>query len=82
MLRTREAKFRVSGIQPTHVWFEVLHGDDAGRRVSIPLYTDKHTDDITETIQSLTEDDVVTATLESESETEPSWHVTSIDTHA
>lgn len=69
MLRTEETEYIVSGVERTHIWLEVLHGPDQGIRVSVPLNDD---------LQDLSESDVVTAILGSNTENSPNWHVVSI----
>lgn len=66
MLRTKETKYIVSDVERTHIWLEVLRGSHQGIRVSVPL---------TECLQELSEGDVVSAVLESDTEEGPNWRV-------
>lgn len=40
VIRTEQEKYIVSSVERTHIWLEVLHGEDKGIRVSIPLYSE------------------------------------------
>ena len=78
-LRTELAKFRVVGEGHRCVWLEVLYGDDAGIRVSIPLWNDAYSERLQERIQSLERDEVVEAVLVSETDP-PNWRVEELST--
>ena len=78
VIRTEQENYIVSSVERTHIWLEVLHGEDKGIRVSIPLYSEEQSNDITEVIRSLEKRDVVSATLESSGELPRNWIVNSI----
>lgn len=77
-VRTKKEKYLVSSVTKRNVWLEVLHGDDKGIRVSIPLYSKRQSDDIIDTIHSLQKGDVVSATLESPDKLPRDWTINSI----
>lgn len=56
----------------TRLWFEVLHGGDAGIRVSIPLYHESYSEEMREQLATLSQGDVVEAVLERDGPSE-SW---------
>lgn len=64
-----EGNVMVVGVRRTHVWLEVLDGQDAGIRVSVPR----------EKANELAEGDVIDATLSTPSLTPPSWTVESFE---
>lgn len=77
-IKTKKEKYLVSGIERTHVWLEVLQGDDTGIRVSIPLYSKKQNEEITKILHSLEEGDVVSAVLQSPNKLPRKWIINSI----
>ena len=78
MLQTSEAEFLVSSTHPHHLWFEVLSGEDQGRRVSIPLRDAAYPKNTEHALQELSTRDVVRAVLVSDAEDAPKWRVKSI----
>lgn len=76
MLKTQKTDYRVAGVQRTHIWLEVLHGDDHGTRVSVPLYDSETPEDVQARLHQLTTNDVISAQLESSTTSPPNWRVT------
>jgi len=79
MLKTRPALYEVVGSQNNHLWLEVLEGDDAGIRVSIPVRHSTYEDnDLQSQVLRLSEGDVAQLVLESETEQRPDWRISEI----
>lgn len=78
-LRTDREQFLVHATKRTHIWLQVLHGDDAGIRLSIPRHHNEYSHELQHTIQSLNPDDLVTAELISPTENPPRWRVTELE---
>lgn len=77
-IKTKKEEYLVTGIERTHIWLEVLHGEDIGIRVSIPLYSKEQNNEITKILHSLEKGDVVSAVLKSPNELPRNWVVDSI----
>lgn len=78
MLRTRPMQYLVVGRQSTHLWLEVLHGEDRGIRVSVPLRDTTYDAELQDRVLDLSEGDVETFILESEDGDRPKWTITAI----
>lgn len=62
----------------THIWFEVLTGDDMGIRVGVPLFASRYSAEMEERVQSLNEGDIVEAVLQREDSSD-TWRPTKIE---
>ncbi len=78
MLYTEQLEFEVVGKENNHLWLRILHGEDEGMRLSVPVRAPEHDDDQTELLYSLTHRDVVRAKLCSRTTEYPDWRVDSI----
>lgn len=63
----------------THIWFKVLEGPDQGLKLSIPLYSKEYSETVEEDVHSLSQGDLVCASLRRKNNEEP-WKVTEIHT--
>ncbi len=79
MLKTRPALYEVVGEQNNHLWLEVLEGDDAGMRISVPRRSRSYDEELQKTVLSLESGDVCTFELESETVKSPNWRIAEID---
>lgn len=80
MIQTESAKFQVHSIEQTHLWLEVLHGGDQGMRVSIGRYASDQSEEVNQTLRSLSEGDVVEAELCRVESSGSSWMMESVTT--
>lgn len=79
MLKTRPTLYEVVGGQNNHLWLEVLEGNDAGIRISVPRRSSDYDEELQEEILELTTGEVHTFELESEAKASPNWRIASID---
>lgn len=79
MLVVADTEFEVVGRTNNHLWLRLLHGQDAGMRLSVPVRDPDHSPDNIAELQRLEHGDVVRATLCSESDAYPDWRVDEVD---
>jgi hypothetical protein len=79
VLKTEETEFEVVGVENNHRWLRILHGEDSGMRLSVPVRDPAHDGDDIEFLRTLTHGDIVKAVLVSENEEYPNWKVDSIE---
>lgn len=78
-MRTEEMEFEVAGRENNHLWLRVLHGQDQGMRLSVPVRDEDHDPEVIERLYGLTEGDYLSAVLESEDTDYPDWRVDDLD---
>ncbi len=79
MLVLEDTELEMVGRENNHLWLRVLHGEDAGMRLSVPVRDPEHTPDDIAKLRKLEHGDIVRATLCSENEVYPDWKVDDID---
>lgn len=62
----------------THLWFQVLEGEDEGMRVSIPLYDEDYSEQVEDILFKLKDGDIVEAELLRESK-DKAWKPSKIE---
>ncbi len=87
--RTPEIRFRIvepspgvfSNSKPEYrVWFRVLEpGQNYGKDLSIPTYHPEYSESMGQTLRGLSDGDIVTATLVSNSQQTSNWRVETLD---
>lgn len=79
MVRTREAVFLVlepdsssafSSGRSSYVWFQVVEGEDAGKRVRVPLWDESYTEEVERVLATVSEESYVRGELEREDKSE------------
>lgn len=79
MLRTEELEFEVVSRENNHLWLRILHGNDEGMRLSVPVRDGEHDPDEIETLDSLAHGDIIRAVLQSKNHEYPDWRVDDIE---
>lgn len=79
MLKTERTDFLVIDCKNTFLRFQVISGEDQGRRVSIPIYDDAYSQEVHTTLKEIETGDVVEAVLESADHTSPDWRVAELE---
>lgn len=78
MIKTKPENYLVHKIKRTYIWLEVLEGEDAGIRVSVPRYSSAYSDKIQEQVNSLSKGEIQTFVLVSKDEVSPNWYIARI----
>lgn len=72
--------FIVHKVNNTYAWIQVLHGDDEGLRLSVPLYSESYSDELTDSIKKhLNTNAIVNATVERPTDEPNGWQLTELN---
>lgn len=61
----------------THIWLKVIEGPDVGLKLSVPLYSDKYSEELESQIHQFSQGDLVCLSLCRESN-EDVWKITEV----
>lgn len=78
MLKAEKSRYIVHKCHNTYIWLQVLEGEDEGIRLSIPVYSDRYSNDMVDRISNLNKGDLIEAVLLSENVESPNWFINSM----
>lgn len=74
-LKTRAEEYLITKTTASYLRLQVLHGEDQGIRVHVPVYHETYTEELETELAEMTSGSVIRAVLISDSVDDPTWHI-------